>query len=325
MPKRRTSKTRRRPSTSVLKVRVMSPRIAWLGFIKCLVRTGKLAFLAAGAGLIGWAGWHGVQRAFFENPDFRLQVIELNANPAIDEPALVETAGIDLNASIFKLDIADITRRLKDVPALASVNVERRLPGTLSIRVAARTPRAWLACPEAGIPQERKPGGLLVDASGVAFPCTALQFGTAGDLPFVILPARGGDPITPGKHVDHKELQRCFALLDAAAASQPPLPIDSVRQANDWSLALITRDGVQATFGLGDHARQLANFRAALDHFARNGETIGTINLIPKENVPVTVRSEAVPPRAVPVEEPSAGDVIRERRSRDLENLLNNR
>lgn len=327
MSKRRTSKPRRRPNTSVLQVRVMSPRIAWLGFLKGMVNLGKVALVLAVLGLIGWGGWYGIKRAFFENPDFRLQVIDLNKNAAIDEFALIEITGIDLSASIFKLDTDEITERLRKVPALSTVNVERRLPGTLAVRVIARTPRAWIACPEAGIPAVRKTGGLLVDESAAVFPCTTLQFEEAKDLPFIILPQKDGFPIVAGQPIRHKELQRCFTLLDAARASdrEAPHSIESISQANDWSLVLTTREGVKATFGLGDHARQIANFRSAVDHFNRNGETIDTINLIPKENVPVKIRHEASPPRAVPVPEPTAEDISRERRQRDLQNLLNSR
>src|SRR5688572_23704597 len=105
MAKSRTSKPRRHSRSQVLEVRVMSPRIAWFGFLKFAGGLGKLACILAVIAGLGWGAWLGIRRAFYQNPDFRLQIIELNANPVIDELGLAEAAGIDLNANLFDIDV----------------------------------------------------------------------------------------------------------------------------------------------------------------------------------------------------------------------------
>ena len=325
---KKTSKPRKRPQSSVLQVRVMSPRIAWFSFLKILGRSAKYAVVAGIIGAAGWGAWKGIRHAFYENPDFRLQSVDLNENSAIDEFGVYQTANIDPQSNLFALDIEHITKRLKAVPALSAVHVERQLPGTLAVRVVARSPRAWVA--EENTPANRKIGGLLVDHDGHTFPCTATQFETAGKLPVLFLPKTDdGGEIASGKVIVQPELARCFRLLDAAAAADAAavFRIESIRQATSWSLELITRDGLTATFGLGDHERQIANFRAAIDHASRENYSIATINLIPKENVPVTLREGggAPPPKALPVPEPSPTELRRSRRSRDLDTLLNSR
>ena len=60
-----------------------------------------------------------------------------------------------------------------------------------------------------------------------------------------------------------------------------------------------------------------------MDHSNQKGYTIDTINLIPKVNVPITLRSEVPPPRAIPVAELSAEEIRDDRRSRDVKTLLN--
>jgi hypothetical protein len=60
-----------------------------------------------------------------------------------------------------------------------------------------------------------------------------------------------------------------------------------------------------------------------MEHASGEGYVIGTINLIPKHNVPVTLREEKAAPKAVPVSEPTAEDLRKDRRSRDLNKLLN--
>lgn len=306
--KRPVTRNRRHARPNVLEVRVVSPRIVWLG---CLRLAGKVLKLALGLALLGgaaWGIWRGIQHALYQNPDFHLRRIALNPNTVIDETGVLNTAGIDLSASpsLFDLDVRDIERRLLSLPEIAEATVERHLPGTLAVNVTPRFPRAWISAK--GLPPPRKPGAMLVDNQGVAYPCPARLAEASAGLPVIILPAAKQHPIQAGKPVQLAELHQCFKLLDEARAADPEALqwIDSVRQATAWSLVLVTRDGTEATFGLGDHPRQMENLRGALNHAAKNGYTIATINLIPKYNIPVTVRGETPkPPRAVPVANPS--------------------
>jgi len=325
MSKRHTSKTRRRTRANVLEVRVMSPRIAWFGFLSLAGKMTKVACGLAVIAGIGWGVWQGIQRAFYQNPDFRLQVIDLNQNPVIDEAGLAEVTHLDLTASIFSIRIDEVISKLKARPEIADARAERHLPGTLVVRVIPRAPRAWITCAEAGLPEARQAGSMLVDHDGIAYPCPELQLETAAKLPIIRLPASEANPIKPGQPVTHLELQHCFHLLDAAckADSEAIHWIESVRQTNAWSLELITRQGTTATFGLGDHERQITSLQASIDHASGKGYSIGTINLIPKYNIPITVRNEPGAPRAVPVSEPTPGDVSKDRRARDLSTLLN--
>ncbi len=325
MSKPRTSKPHRRPRSQVLEVRVMSPRIAWFEFLKLAGSAAKLACVLAVLTGIGWGVWQGIQRAFYQNPDFRLQVIDLNPNSAIDEVGLAEATGIDLTASLFDIDVDQITARLKRLPEIADATAERHLPGKLVVRVTPRTPRAWLTCPQAGLSETRRTGAMLVDLGGIAYPCPELQLETAVNLPVIQLPLSESHPVIGGQHVGHLELAHCFRLLDAACGVDPDAIhwIESVKQVNEWSMVLLTREGTAATFGIGDHDRQIRSLRAAMDHSGQKGYAIDTINLIPKHNIPITLRNEAAAPKALPASEPSAGEIRENRRSRDLNALLN--
>ncbi len=325
MSKRHTSKPRRRTRANVLEVRVMSPRIAWLSFLKLAGKLIKFACVLAVIAGVGWGVWQGIQRAFYKNPDFRLQVIDLNQNPVIDEARLAEVTELDLTASIFSIRIDDVVSKLKARPEIADARAERHLPGTLVVRVVPRAPRAWITCAEAGLPEARQVGSMLVDGGGIAYPCPELLMESAIKLPVIQLPASEADPIRPGQPVTHPELRHCFHLLDAACEADAEAVhwIESVRQANAWSLELVTRQGTIATFALGDHERQISSLQASINHASGKGYSIGTINLIPKYNIPITVRNEPAAPRALPVSEPTPGDVSKNRRARDLSTLLN--
>lgn len=314
MPTKRKTTTRRRTRSNVLEVRVMSPRIAWHGFTRLLGGLLRLALLLALLGGIGYGIWRGIEHTFHNNPDFRLQVIDLNPNPVIDELGLVEMAGIDLShdTSLFAIDVNETKRRLEALPAVVEARVERHLPkgdqpATLMVRVTHREPRAWVAPSGTDLSTVRQVGGMLLDPGNHLYPCPVGQFAEAEPLAVILLADNEDHPLTPGTTLDHPELARCLRLLEAArqADADSPRWIQSIRQANDWSLRLVTREGTSATFGLRDHGQQIGRFRAALDHAAKKGYLIDTINLIPRFNVPITVRGDNEPPRAILIPEAS--------------------
>ncbi len=325
--KRKTYKHRSLSSQSVLHVRVMSPRIAWFGFLKLVGMFIKIACVLAVLGGAGWGVWRGINYAFYTNPDFRLKIIDLNTNPVIDEVGVATAAGIDLTAppSLFDIDVKEVCQKLKALPAISDAHVERHLPGTLLVRVTARTAQAWIRCPAAGLTETRHAGCLLVDSDGIAYPCPASQGESAVALPIFELPASKEHPITPGKKIQLTELQNCFNLLESARQADADAShwIESIRQVNEWSLCLLTRQGTKATFGLGDHTRQIESLRAALDHAGEKGYLIDTINLIPKNNIPITLRDGGSPPKAVPVSTSAPSTGSENRRNRDLNHLLN--
>lgn len=325
--KPKTTRNRRHNRQSVLEVRVMSPRIAWFGFLRLLGKLVKVACVLAVLAAIGWGVWRGVHYAFYQNPDFRLQVIDLNTNPVIDEVGVAETLGIDLAAcpNLFEIDVSEACRKLQSLPAVTDARVERHLPGTLVVRVIPRSPKAWISCPDAGIRTLRRAGGMLVDHEGVAYPCPELQASAAATLPVIELSALDDHPIVAGSEIRHPSLEHCLRLLDAARKADPDAAqwIESIRRENEWSLVLITRQGTSAIFSLGDHPRQIESLRAALDHAGAKGYHIETINLIPKYNIPITVRDGDSPPRAILVFPKETTDGDDSRRASDLGAILN--
>lgn len=325
--KRKTTKHRRNSRLSVLEVRVFTPRIAWYKFLSISGSLAKIGCVLAVIVAIGWGVWRGIEQAFYKNPDFRLQVIDLNANPVIDELGITETVGIDLTVepSLFDIDVESAAESLRALPEIRDARVERHLPGTLVVHVNPRFPKAWISCPEAGLSNVRQTGAMLVDHDDVAYPCPPLQLEEAFNLPVIHLPFAEDFPIEQGREIRQPELGHCFLLLDSAREADPEAVhwIESIRKVNEWSLQLVTRNGTSATFSLGDHARQIGSLRAALDHAGEKGYDIETINLIPKYNIPITLRSEPAPPRAVLVKPATPIDVREARRNRDLNNLLN--
>jgi hypothetical protein len=325
--RQRTSRTRRhRHHVKVLKSEVMSPRIAWINFLDALRTLTKIALvigllLAAAYGIRA-----AIEHTFHRNPDFQLKAINLNPNDVLDEAELVELLKIDLAANIFDIDVDALEAKLGEEPAIASARVERNLPGTLDFQITTRKPVAWIACPEEGFPAQRRAGSLVVDHGGFAYRCPEGQVEAGQALPVLALSKDDGHPIRAGITLDHPQYAETLRLLKSVVSRSPDelRTVDTISQANDWSLMLVTRGGTAATFGLGDHARQLEYLGRALDHARRKGYKIGTINLIPKRNVPITLSADSPPPRAIPVnEEATEASPSRRSQADDLRTLLN--
>lgn len=323
----RTSKTRRhRHHVKVLKAEVMSPRIAWFNFLGYLRSLAKFSLILGVLFALGYGIRTAVEHTFHRNPDFQLKAINLNPNDALDEAELVEVLQIDLEANIFDFDVDAMEAKLMERHEIASARVERNLPGTLDFRITTRKPTAWIACPANGFPATRDTGSLLVDHEGFAYRCPPGQVEAARELPILALSEDSEHPIQVGRVVTHPQYERTLRLLNSVLLECPQeLPmVDSISQASPWALSLVTRAGTVATFGLGDHARQLKNLESALEHARREGYDIETINLIPKRNVPITVGADAAPPRAIPVDPASLGETpTRNSQAEDLRTLLN--
>jgi hypothetical protein len=309
----------------VLKSEVMSPRIAWFNFLGFLRGLAKVAvviglLLAAAYGIR-----EAVEHTFHRNPDFQLKAIELSPNDVLDEGDLVSLLEIDLSANIFDFDIADYQRKLLGMPAIHTVEVERKLPGTLVFSITTRKPMAWIACPEEGFPAVRETNSLLIDHSGFTYPCPPGQTDSSQGLPILLLATDPAHPIAPGTTLDHPEYRHCLKLLKAVVVQHPGdlQSVDTISQANKWSLSMKTRSDTVATFGLGDHKRQLDYLGRAFEHSRKKGYQIETINLIPRRNVPITVSGDDAPPRAIPVTEETAAGAPADQRTEDLNSLLN--
>lgn len=324
--RKRTSKFRHHThQVKVLKSEVMSPRIAWfnlLGFLKLMTKVGVVIglLLAAAYGIR-----QAIEHTFHRNPDFRLQAINLTPNDVLDETDLVDQLGLDLTANIFDFDVEMLQRELTRLPAIATAKVERHLPGTLNFKITTRKPAAWIACPQENFPAMRRQQALLVDHDGFTYPCPPRQVEGALNLPVLVLAPTAGSPITPGKTLSHPQYKHCLQLLKAIVAEYPSElgSVETIAQENEWSLKLTTKSGTVATFGLGNHKRQLDHLRQALDHARKKGYQIATINLIPKRNVPITVLGNEEPPRAIPVPEETFQEKLQSRQSDDLRSLLN--
>ena len=302
MPRRKTSRVRKKKTSSQLELRVNSPRIFGFSCLRCLGRAGKFAVLACVVVALGFGARMGLQKVFIENDEFQLQEIHLETNGLMTEECFAELTELDLSASVFAFRLSDARRKLEERPGILEADVGRRLPGTLKVTLIERTPVAWIECDGLGIVARDVEKGLLVDREGVVLPCepwwvdavAVLPVAAVAALPVVVVADGKVGDFMIGKKMRHREAERALHLVQLSSrmlsGADWNLPVVAVQ--NDYSLIAATSSGTVATFGMYEHQRQLGDLKAVLRHARETGRGVTRVNLIPERNIPVGFAGE---------------------------------
>ena len=265
--------------------------------LRHLRRSCKLLLAGALLAGVGWGVQEGLREFFIENNEFRLRYVDLETNGEMTAEHFGELTGLDPDSSIFGFDLRKLKEQLLDRPGIERVELGRRLPGTLRVKVEERKPIAWLECRPLGIIGRNPVAGILLDKSGVCFPCDAWWEEKAGLLPVLLVSQVEEGDITIGKEIRHHQARRGLELIRLAqeklGEAEWSLPVVAVR--NDYSLEAITSTGVLATFGMHDHKEQLENLITLLRVTAKDGESMAMVNLIPRRNIPVVTSGSGAP------------------------------
>ncbi len=164
---------------------------------------------------------------------FEVREVRVLGNSSLTREKIVSVAGINPGENIFKLDLKSSAERLKAIPLVKSVDMARKLPSAVEIRVEERKPRALL--PVAG-------GFIQVDDEGVC-----LQKGdiAADQLP-VVTGAKFSPP-APGSRVESEALMNALAVVRGLPGGLLPM-LSEVNVEGDQVVAY-TLDGIQCRLG----------------------------------------------------------------------------
>ncbi|HEX6178490.1 MAG TPA: FtsQ-type POTRA domain-containing protein [Thermoanaerobaculia bacterium] len=124
-------------------------------------------------------------------------------------------------ANLFQLDIAEVQRDLGAISWISRIDIEKKLPDTLRIRVTERVPVAL-----ARVGSEIR----YVDESGAAFAALSPSVGNA-DLPLIT-------------EAEEKDLARCVELIAEIRKNDPELfsRVSEVRPVAPQAFALFDRE-----------------------------------------------------------------------------------
>ena len=85
-----------------------------------------------------------VKRLVFENPDYHVQTIELQTDGTLQREQVLKAADLREGANIFSVNLARMRDRIQQLPQADEVEVMRKLPSEIAIRIVERKPVAWI-------------------------------------------------------------------------------------------------------------------------------------------------------------------------------------
>ena len=109
----------------------------------------------------------GAQRFFFENPDYQLKTIEVQTDGTLQREQILNAADLREGENIFRVNLARVHDRLQQLPQVDEVQVVRKLPGEIDIRIVERKPIAWITSEKQIADPFASDVAFLVDARGV--------------------------------------------------------------------------------------------------------------------------------------------------------------
>jgi cell division protein FtsQ len=135
---------------------------------KILRRTG-IAIVAVALLASPWWG-----RALLRHLDFfRVRRVEIDGTRYVSPDEIVSRLRMDTTASLFD-DVGPLEKRVRQHPSVRDVHIERKLPGTLLVRITENPPVAFV---------QAAAGLVAVDAAGRSLPIDPAT--TDVDLPVV--------------------------------------------------------------------------------------------------------------------------------------------
>jgi hypothetical protein len=158
-----------------------------------------------------------------------------------DRAAVEAAIGIPAGTNLFRLSVAPLEERIRQLPGVADAEVAVSLPDTLVVRVTER---------EAILVWSVGESGFLVDRQGVLFAAAGLD--AAADLPRIADSRPGSAGLAIGATLDPVDLDaatRLGALVPADVGSVADALVVSISEASGFSVGTSPASWV-AVFGL---------------------------------------------------------------------------
>nr|AIA16639.1 POTRA domain, FtsQ-type [uncultured bacterium] len=289
----RVSNTRQRRQQHLLDVRVRSHKATQHRNRRILVALSKTVLVLVIVAGVVLGVRYGAKHFFFENPDYQLSQIEFQTDGTLQRDQVLKTAELREGVNIFGVNLAQVRDRLQQLPQVDEVQVIRKLPGEIDIRVVERKPVAWITSEK----QISDPFGsdlaFLVDARGVLMKEKKLLPEYLG-LPLIT--GCTSESLEPGKIVDSFEGKAALELLRLSTASfmQTRFQIREIDVSKGYCLVVSDKNHTRVTFGFDNLEAQIQRLEQFLVYADDSKQELATVNLLVQRNVPVTFGRNAV-------------------------------
>jgi len=135
---KRLSSFRQRRQQHLLDVKVRSRKAVAHRNRRALVVFSKFALVIALIAGVYVGARFAAKRFFLDNPDYKLGTIEVQTDGTLQRDQILSVADLREGENIFRVHLARVHDRLQDLPQVDAVEVIRKLPGEIDIRIVER-------------------------------------------------------------------------------------------------------------------------------------------------------------------------------------------
>lgn len=289
----RFSNRRQRRQQHLLDVKVRSRKAVQHRNRRILIFGSKLVLLVALVFGIYVGGRMAARRFFFDNPDYRLTMIDARSDGTLQREQILETAGLKEGENIFQINLARVHDRLQQLPQVDEVQVIRKLPGEIDIVISERKPIAWITSEKQIADPFISEGVFLVDARGVLMKEKKLLPEYLG-LPLIL--GCTNESLEAGGVVRSFETKAALELLRLSTRSfmQTRFQIRDIDLSRGYCLSVTDKNHTKVTFGFDDLETQLQRLEKFLVYSDDSKQDLATVNLMVQRNIPVTFGKSSV-------------------------------
>jgi cell division septal protein FtsQ len=284
---RRVSNFRQRRQQHLLDVKVRSRRAIQHRNRRILVFLSKMVLIiAVGVGV--YVGVREAARRFFlENPDYQLSAIEVQTDGTLQREQILKTADVHDGENIFAVNLARAHDQLQQLPQVDEVQIVRKLPNEIDIKIVERKPVAWITGEKQISDPFASDAAFLVDARGVLMKEKKLLPEYLG-LP--LISGCASESLEPGKVVESFEAKAALDLLRLSTRSfmQTRFQIREIDVSKGYCLIVTDKNHTRITFGFDNLDAQLQRLEQFLIYSDDSRRELETVNLLVQRNVPVT-------------------------------------
>ena len=283
----RVSNVRQRRQQHLLDVKVRSRSATQHRNRRVLVFLSKAGLLIALCLGIYAGGRLVAGRFFFDNPDYRLSTIDVQTDGTLQREQILHTANLQEGENIFRVNLSEVHDRLQQLPQVDEVQVVRKLPAEIDIRLIERKPIAWITSEKGMDDPFSSEAAFLVDARGILMKEKKL-------LPeYLGLPLISGctsESLEPGKIVESYEAKAALELLRMSTRSfmQTRFQIREIDLSKGYCLTVTDKNRTRVAFGFENLDAQLQKLEQFLVYADDSKQELATVNLLVQRNIPVT-------------------------------------
>ncbi len=219
------------------------------------------------------------EKLFSQNEQFVIRNLDLSSDGKLKPAHIREYGQIEEGMNLFDVDIQKVRKDLESVSVVSRVEVHRKLPDTLVVRIVERIPIARLS-------QDDGSYHLAVDKEGYVMGPTSLSPG----LPSILgVKDRG---LRPGSRLTDANADDALAMIEICDSAQLSrlVKIKSVDVGNPEDLDVRLMQGERVLLSRIDVEAKLQRLASIIKTSAEKGQKIAAVDLTMDKNFPVQYR-----------------------------------